>query len=475
MNRCRHIVICLLLAAPLTGCGGGDALDAIRDRGELVVATRNGPSTYYIDKGEQTGFEHALVSLFAEELGVSVRYKVLHNIDDILDSVRRDQADLAAAGLTVTESRATEFRFSLPYYAIDPQVIYVAGTARPRSLSDLVGGRIVTMASSSHAEFLGQLQEDLPDLDYQEIRDAEPLDLMDMVSSGAATYAIIDSNEYVANRAFHPNLRVGFTLGNSQRLAWLFSNREEDKAFRERVNDFLARVSDDGTLDRLKELQFGHAWGIDQVDSMTFKRRMRERLPTYEDMIRQVAREYQMDWHLLAAIAYQESHWNPKARSPTGVRGMMMLTSNTAREMGVKDRLDALQSLRGGARYFKKTRRLLPNDIYEPDRTWFALAAYNIGRGHLEDARVITERQGGDPHLWSEVRERLPLLQRAKYYKTVRYGYARGNEPVSYVKNVRHYYNLLAWEDIAANRQPPPIEAEEYLPESVRRIDFTAL
>jgi membrane-bound lytic murein transglycosylase F len=256
-----------LLLALLTGCGNGDALQHILAEGEMVVATRNGPTTYFMDKGEQAGFEHELVKRFAAELGVSVRYESLHNLGDILESVRRGQADFAAAGLTITPSRAAEFRFSEPYYDIEPTIIYLAGTEKPRSVEDLTGGRIVTMAGSAHAENLAQLKEQYPDLEFQEIRDVEPLDLMDMVSSGAATYAIIDSNEFVANRGFHPKLRIGFKLGNSQNLAWLFPGREEDRSLRQRANAFLARLAEDGTLDRLKERQFGHAWGVDQVDS----------------------------------------------------------------------------------------------------------------------------------------------------------------------------------------------------------------
>ena len=464
-----------LAMASLAACDGGDALQRVLDRGELVVATRNGPTTYFIAKGEPAGFEHELVSRFAQELGVSVRYSARHNLADILDDVSEEQVDFAAAGLTVTPARKQSFEFGRAYYAIDPQVIYVAGTQRPRAVKDLYGRRVVTIAGSSHAEALRGLQEEHPDLQWQELGNIEPLDLMDMVSSGAADFALLDSNEFVTNRSFYPKLRVGFNLGEQQSLAWMFSRHERNGALMQRANDFLAKIEADGTLQRLKEQQFGHAWGVDQVDSQTFNRRMRKRLPEYEPMFRQVGREYQMDWQLLAAIAYQESHWNPRARSPTGVRGMMMLTQATAREMSVKNRLDALQSMRGGARYLKKIKRLLPDDIYEPDRTWFALAAYNIGRGHLEDARVLTERDGGDPHLWSDVKERLPLLQRSKYYKTLKHGYARGSEPVTYVKNIRHYFNILAWQDIAANRPLPPVDADQYLPEPAQKLGLSAL
>jgi membrane-bound lytic murein transglycosylase F len=470
---CRSLLsICALL---LASCTGPDSLDRILERGELVVVSRNGPATYYQDKTGPAGFEYALGSLFAEELGVTMKMEVRQGITDILESVRRGQVDFAAAGLTVTPERMTEFSFSHPYYDIQSQVIYVTGTARPRSIEDLYDTRLVILADSSHAELLRGLKQQHPRLEWEEISDAEPTDLLDMVSSGAATFAMTDSNVFMANRSFHPKLRTGFDMVLTEQLAWLFNARPDNQRLRERADEFLARVQADGTLEQIKEQNFGHAWGVTQVDSQTFIRRVKQRLPKYQELIQTVAGEYQMDWHLLAAISYQESHWNPYARSPTGVRGMMMLTSNTADEMSISNRLDASQSLRGGARYFKKIKRLLPEDIEEPDRTWFTLAAYNIGRGHLEDARVITERQGGDPDRWSDLKERLPLLQKSKYYRGTRYGYARGSEPVNYVKNIRHYNNILAWRDINKNKPLVPIVVEDYVPAVLKSSHLSAL
>ena len=459
----------------LASCTGPDSLDRIEERGEIVVVSRNGPATYYEDKGGPAGFEYALGSLFAEELGVKLKMEVRHNIAELLESVRRGQVDFAAAGLTVTPDRIGEFSFSHPYFEIQTQAVYVAGTARPRAVEDLYNSRLVILADSSQAELLRSWQAEHPDLHWQEINDAEASDLLDMVNSGAATFALIDSNEFTANRSFFPKLRSGFDLANTERIAWLFNARADNQRLRERADAFFQRLQADGTLEQIKEQYFGHAWGINQVDSQTFLRRVRQRLPKYEELVRNIAQEYQMDWQLLAAISYQESHWNPYARSPTGVRGMMMLTTNTAREMKVQNRLDATQSLRGGARYFKKIMRLLPGGVSEPDRTWFALAAYNIGRGHLEDARVITERQGGNPDLWTDVKERLPLLQKSKYYRGTRHGYARGSEPVTYVKNIRHYYNILAWQDINKNRPLAPIVVEDYVPEVLKTSRLSAL
>ena len=198
-------------------------------------------------------------------------------------------------------------------------------------------------------------------------------------------------------------------------------------------------------------------------------------MPAYRPHIEQVAREQQLDWALLAAMSYQESHWDPGAVSYTGVRGMMMLTTPTADELGIENREDLMQSLRGGARYFKDLLRRLPARIEEPDRTWLALAAYNIGLAHLEDSRVITQRRGGDPDLWSDVMRHLPKLEHETHYTTVKHGYARGREAVRYVQNIRHYYNVLRWRLIADNRPSPPLAVDRLVPEEIRRVDLSAL
>ena len=132
-------------------------------------------------------------------------------------------------------------------------------------------------------------------------------------------------------------------------------------------------------------------------------------------------------------------------------------------------------SLRGGARYLKNIQRRLAKSIAEPDRTWFALAAYNEGMGHVRDARKITEQQGGNPDLWQDVEERLPLLQKSKFYKKTRYGFARGSEAVTYVRNIRHYYSILEWQDLAENQLVPPLQIEDYLPPAIRNISLLAL
>ncbi len=469
----------LALLYLLSACnGGGDALQRIQSRGELQVVTRNSPTTYYIDRDGANGFEYALAGLLARELGVDLKIQIAFTLDELFETLNRDEADLAAAGLTLTEQRQEHFPHSSSYYKLKPQVVYVAGKTRPTGIEMIAGRRTVVLADSSHVEELRRLQQSgSPDLQWEEVPGADTMDLLEMLDTGEAEFAVIDSNEFEVQRSLYPRLKVAFDLlaDTEQDMVWYLAPGADNARLQAYIEQFFGRLRQDGTLDRLREQYFGHTEGFSRMSSHTFTNNMRTTLPPYKKLIQQVAEEYQLDWQLLAAIAYQESHWDPRATSPTGVRGLMMLTTATAKEIGVSNRLDPLQSLRGGSRYLKILRRRLPKSIREPDRTWFALAAYNIGLGHLEDARVLTQRQGGDPDLWQDVMARLPLLQKSSHYKKTRYGYARGAEAANYVQNIRHYHNILNWQDISDNKPLPPLKIEEYLPQVLRGSKLSVL
>jgi membrane-bound lytic murein transglycosylase F len=469
----------LALLYLLSACNGsGDALQRIQSRGELIVVTRNSPTTYYTDRDGPNGFEYALTSLLARDLGVELKVQTAFTLEGIFSMLLRGEADLAAAGLTLTEQRELEFPHCAPYYKLRPQVVYVAGNERPADIAKLAGRQIVVLADSSHVDELRQLQQEaLPELEWEEVAGADTMELLELLDSGEAELAVIDSNEFEVQRSLYPRLKVAFDLlpEREQDMVWYLAPGADNTRLQAYVDQFLLRLQEDGTLNRLREQYFGHTEGFSRMSSHTFNRNMRSTLPTYKRLIQQVAAEYQLEWQLLAAIAYQESHWDPLATSPTGVRGLMMLTKPTAKEIGVSNRLDPLESLRGGARYLKNLRRRLPRSIEEPDRTWFALAAYNIGLGHLEDARVLTQRQGGSPDRWSDVLERLPLLQKSSHYRKTRYGYARGVEAANYVQNIRHYHNILKWQDISDNKPLPPLKIDDYLPQVLHGSDLSAL
>jgi len=478
MSRIAIVWYCTVIIglSLLGGCSAEDSLERIRTSGELTVVSRNSPTTYYLGSEGPAGFEYDLVTLLAEDLGVTVTVREAFSLDDIFSQLHRREADVAAAGLTLTGQRDAKYQYSRAYYTLTPQVVYKTGQAKPRRPRDLIGRHILALEGSSHSESLHALKANtLPELSWDEVADVDSMELLDLLDAGEAELVIIDSNEFAIQQSLYPRLEVAFNLGSQQDMVWYLRQGKENDALRDYISEFIERLSADGTLERLKELHFGHAGQMSRIGSHTFARNMRKKLPDYRALIQQVAQEYQLDWTLIAAIAYQESHWDPKATSPTGVRGMMMLTLPTAQEMGVTDRTDPRQSLRGGARYLKNVRRRLPKDITEPDRTWLALAAYNIGLGHLEDARVITERRGGDPHLWSDVMQNLPLLQKSSWYQNTRYGYARGLEAANYVQNIRHYQNILSWQGLPDQQPSAPVVLDTYLPQSLAKSRLSAL
>lgn len=474
--RLRTLLLFAALLSPLCGCEQPDSLAQILARGELVVVSRNSPTTYYLDKNDPTGFEYALAERLAQELGVDLRMETAVALPDIFNKLQRHQADIAAAGLTLTEQRKASYPHTTPYLNSTPLVVSLVDHVQPRSIPDLAGLKIVVLAGSSHAEMLRSLQKsEAPDLQWEEIDEADALQLLDRLNDGQADLAIMDSTEFNAQQSFYPRLQVAFELTTEQELVWYLPPQIDNTRLLALIDNFIQRLQRDGTLARLRDQYFGHRPNISPENADEFARNVSQTLPIYEALIKQVANEYQMDWQLLAALAYKESQWNPKATSPTGVRGMMMLTKPTAKDLGVDNRLDAAQSLRGGARYLKDITRRLPKRIQEPDRTWMALAAYNIGIAHLEDARVLTQRQGGDPNLWDDVRERLPLLQKTTYYKETRYGYARGFEAADLVQKVRHYRSALALQQSPNEQSLPPIRSEDYLPDVLRGIELPAL
>ncbi len=443
-------------------------LDSIFQDNTLRIATRNGPTTYYREQGEMRGFEYDLAQRFATQLGVELEVISVDNLQDLFTTTSLGGVHLAAAGIADTPKRREKLVFSDPYYIVDTVVVYRAGEAKPRSAKDLLDKSIAVIANSSHAEALSQLKQQHPKLLWDELQRLESIDFLEMVRDFHYDYALIDSNEFAINRELFPSLSMGMSIGKPQPLAWAVMKGRASNSLLEKINQFIEQQQSNGTLDQLIAEYFDPSNDMSRGSAQTFTKRVENVLPKYRGMIKDVAQEFDMNWHFLAAMAYQESHWDPRAKSPTGVRGMMMLTQITAKEMGITNRLDAEQSLRGGLRYLMKIYDRLPERIIDPDRTNLALAAYNVGLGHLEDARVITQRQGKNPDLWQDVKEHLPLLQKRRWYSKTKFGYARGQEPVDYVTNIRRFESYLHWHDVSEqNRQLDETlegKAEEELP-----------
>lgn len=439
-----RIYIILFLIA-ITGCSGERTLlEEIRESGELVVVTRNSPTTYYLGPDGPTGFEYDLAREFADHLDVELRVVVADSFNRILPMVASGEAHFAAAGLTITDVRRMIVRFAPSYQSIIPQLVYRTTTTEPAGLDDL-DGVLEVVAGSSHEERLKQLKAtEYPDLSWRANRELDSEALLHLVWEQVIDYTIADSNEIAINQRFYPELRTAFAISDPQPLAWAFA-RGPDTSLYDEAKQFFFELRNNGRLAQIIERYYGHVQDFDYVGTRRYLRHIQLRLPEYAGIFRQAAEKNDLDWRLLAAVGYQESHWRPDARSPTGVRGIMMLTLNTVKYLGLDDRLDPVQSIHGGAEYLRMMIEKIPERIPEPDRTWLALAAYNVGFGHLEDARRLTEANGADPDRWVDVKEHLPLLSQKKWYQHTRFGYARGHEPVQYVENIRSYYDILVW------------------------------
>lgn len=420
-------------------------LERVKEDGVLRVITRNSPATYFQDRNGETGFEYELVKRFAEDLGVNLEIETADSLDELFDQLGKPSGPvLAAAGLVSSEKRTAQAKFSHPYLEVTPQVIYRNGRSRPTNVKGLIGKKIMVLKGSSHADQLAELKKQNPTLEYEESDAVEVVDLLRMVDEGQIDLTLVDSNELAMNQVYFPNVRVAFDLGDSRDQRWALAPGEDNSLLNE-VNEFLDKAQKNGTLQRLKERYYGHVDVLGYVGAYTFAQHLQQRLPKYEKHFRASSKVEQVDWRLLAAIGYQESMWQPEVTSKTGVRGLMMLTQRTAQAMGVSNRLDPKQSIQGGAKYFVLVKSQLDDSIKEPDRTWFALAAYNVGSGHLEDARMLAKREGLNPNKWLDVKKMLPRLSQKQWYRKTRYGYARGGEPVHFVANIRRYYDILTW------------------------------
>ncbi|VAW66918.1 Membrane-bound lytic murein transglycosylase F (EC 4.2.2.n1) [hydrothermal vent metagenome] len=420
-------------------------LNQVLQNGELVIVTRNSATTYYVGPNGPTGFEYDLAKQFADSLGVKLRVVTNDNLNDMFNMLKNGRAHFAAAGLTITEARKEHLRFTASYMEVTEQFIYNNQSYRPKNINDLNDGVLEVIDGSSHVESLNKLKKNNPELNWITQSSIDSEQLLNLVEKQLIDYTIADSNEVALNQRFLLELRVAFEISKPKQLAWAFP-KNEDSSLYDKAMSFFWRNLNSGEITQLTEKHYGHVDKFDYVGNRIYIRHIATRLSKYLDMYHAAALKYNIDWRLLAAMGYQESHWNPKAVSPTGVRGIMMLTLHTAGLMGVKNRLDPQSSIQGGAKYLDQIRKRFPDNLTEPDRTWFAMAAYNVGYYHVIDAQKIAVMQGKNPNNWLDLQTTLPLLAQKKWYKKTKYGYARGWEPVKYVTNIRRYYDLLEYQ-----------------------------
>ena len=418
-------------------------LHKLQQEKTLKVGILFNPTSYFVDADGPSGFEYDLVQAFGEYVGADIELVPSYHVAELLPKLESGQVDMLVGGLTATTGRSKNFRYSPPYYYVSQKLVYKQGRERPTSF-DEVDAPITVANKTSHHETILKIQQEFEDLEVDVSHSADPNELLEMLMDDEIDFTLADSHNLSLVRRYYPDISVAFTVEQKQPLSWLLQKNRDDSLYALLI-EFFGQMHGSGELTALEDRYFGHVEKFNYVDTRLFMQAVDAVLPTYQDWFQQYAGD--LDWRLLAAQSYQESHWDPKAKSPTGVRGIMMLTQPTAKQVGVKSRLDAESNIRGGAKYLRQLLNRIPERISPFERPWFALAAYNIGWGHVQDARKLTEKEGGDPDKWVDVKRHLPLLRQKRFYKSTRYGFARGDEAVTYVSNIRRYYDTLVWID----------------------------
>ena len=424
---------------------------AIKARGVLRVATVNSPTTYFLGTHGPDGLEYQLASGFARSLGVKLQVDTYATSESLREALASGRSDLVAAHLSWDPAWQDVAQPAAPYDSIAQHWVYRRGQARPTTLEAVAASRVVVMEGSVEARFLADWAPQAGvALTWVEIPRQGGIDSLDAVADGTADVALIDAHEYAFARPLHPEVGVAFSAPRQRSVQWILPRGAD--ALRQAVDGWFARERSAGRLARLTARALQASGQMRRLTAREFRQHLEQRLPDLQPLFEQASVQTGVDWRLLAALAYQESQWNPRAVSQNGASGIMMLMPETATTVGVTDRLDPRQSILGGARYFLKVLAQVPARIAEPDRTWFAIASYNMGYGHLEDARVITQSRGGNPDSWDEVRENLPLLADEAWFLQAKNGYARGWEAQYTVDRVQLFANVLAWRSTARHQ-----------------------
>ena len=411
--------------------------------GELVVLTHNGPTTYFEGaNGQPSGFEYDLVTQFAQQYGYRLRFIEQNNINNLLAKLVQHQAHFIAAGISLSTAEQANMQSGPVYLTVTQQVIYNTDGAKPKDFAALQGLRVAVVAGSSQADTLRKIQQQVPALNWTAEQAEWGEELLDRLAKGELDAVVVDSNEFDVARKFYPNLDVAFEVAQPEQLAWVLPRPLDPILFRQ-IQQYFVQIKHDGRLKQIIDHYYGQTDRLEDADVAGILDKIQTVMPKYRQMFYAAQAATGLDWRLIAAISYQESHWDPYATSATGVRGLMMMTTDTADKMGVEDRLDPRQSIMGGAKYLALLIDQLPLQIEEPDRTWMALAAYNQGQGHLEDARVLAQRHKLNPSAWCDVKQAMPLLASSRHYTALKHGFCRGGEAVVFVENIRTYYDIL--------------------------------
>ena len=447
-------------------------LDQIKQRGSLIAIVDNSTTSYFVYKGQPMGYEYELLSLLAESLGVELKLVVTKDIEDALRKLNTGEGDIVAYNLTITKKRSELIAFT-DHLSLSRQVLVQKKPDNWRQMKlheieklmirdpvDLIGQEVYVRKSSSFVERLQHLSDEMGgDINIiEEPGDVEIEKLIQQVSDGHIKYTVADENVAKLNATYHKNLDTETPISFSQRIAW--GVRQNSSQLLSTTNEWLKGMKKDPAYYTIFDRYFkSPKASLKRVTSDYSNLAGSKQLSPYDDLIKKGALDLGWDWELLAALIFQESKFDPKADSWVGAKGLMQLMPATAKQFGAADPEDPEQSIKAGVKYLKWLDEFWQEKVPEDaERLKFILGSYNVGQGHVLDARKLSVKHGKDSTVWDDnVAYYLLKKSEPEFYKdpVVTAGYCRGSEPVNYVEEILHraeqYKQLLARESVISN------------------------
>lgn len=482
MTFVRMVAVWMILPLILVGCGdAGPRVDVEEDpvasdwqeieaRDTLIALTEFNSTGYFLYRGEPMGFEYELLQAFATANEIALRTIVLDDRQQLINRLNRGEGDLAAARLSPSLIESEHIAFTGPLYQTQAAVVQRTGPAEagvpevvdtmldslpPRltepdepmeiqarrvdSPADLAGREVVIAGIPALHERLVEVEDSISgDIEIVELEgNVRTEEVLRRVVDGRVTLAAAAENIAALSGEYYDNIAVRPTLGEAYKVSWAV--RRTSPELLRRLNEWLGSPEVETLVENLYQKYYVDRLGYRERGRSGYLSSETGRLSEYDDLLRSAAEALGWDWRLLAAQTFQESKFDPQARSWAGAMGLLQLMPGTAREVGVSNPFDPQENVSGGARYLQRLTQLWSEEIADPDeRLKFVLASYNTGRGHVQDAQRLTEKNGGDPRVWEEVA--FWLLQKSKRSvytdPVVQYGFSRGLEPVTYVAKI---------------------------------------
>ena len=415
-------------------------LKRIQKTGEITVVTRNTAQSYYLYRDQPMGFEYEMAKAFAEYLGARLQVTVLDKWDDMVAALNDGSAAFIAASSPIIPKWQRQVAFSDGYMEVAQQIITHRNNTPIKKVEDLSGKTIDVRRDSAYQQRLMELKDQGIDLSIRLHDDLPTEELIQKVADGEINFTIANSNIILINQHSFPAAVSTGSINEGMQLGWAVNPQSTELL--DRINAFFKLIKKSGKFDAIYNKYYGNIKDFNYVDLKAFHRRVKARLSRYSPFIKVAAKKHGFDWRLIAAQIYQESHLNPWAKSTAGARGLMQIMPATSKSLGVTDLFDPVQNINAGVQHLK--------NLYDhfdkaqgQDRLLIALAAYNIGQGHIHDARKLARKRGLDPNKWDALAKTLPLLRYRKYFKNTKYGFCRGSEPVRYIKQIMIYYDVL--------------------------------